>query len=104
MADAAALESARRHRPSVEDYVSEGVIDHMPEVDANGQIDCKIEGHENVVRALQMNEEYRRYESNHMDSRAESPRLRQKREERAEAQARKRWRPGRKTIVYMGGR
>lgn len=89
MSDAAALERVRSHRASVEDYVSEGVIDHMPEEDANGHIDVRIEGHDNVVRALQMNEEFRRYEAEHFDARVSAPIRSDRREAHEEARARK---------------
>ena len=69
VADNAALEKVQRLRPRLEDYVAEGIIDSVPEPDLEGQIHARIEGHEKVVRALQMNEEANRIAGWHGDDR-----------------------------------
>ena len=99
VAQAESLEKVKRARPSVEDYVSEGVLPHMPEVDDEGQVNCRIEGHENVVRALKMNEEANRLEAEHFDARHESPLKRAYREEKEERRARKFHRPRASIVV-----
>ena len=53
-----ALAEAAALKPSVSDYVSEGVLDHSPETDAEGRINVKVTGHKRVVRMLQMNERH----------------------------------------------
>lgn len=49
---AEALEKAHNLGPSWDDYIAEGVVTHRPEPGERAH----IEGHERVVRALQMNE------------------------------------------------
>lgn len=51
-----ALLKADKLKPAISDYVSEGVLKHAPEPDAQGKINVKVQGHDNVVRMLQMNE------------------------------------------------
>jgi hypothetical protein len=89
IADNAALEKVQRTRPRWEDYVSEGVIDHAPEMDPDGQARVSVSGHGKVVRMLQMNEEANRLASWNGDNRAEAPGRVARREERAEKKARK---------------
>ena len=89
MSQSEALERVRQHRPSAEDYYAEGVIDSRPEPDAEGRVDIPISGHENVMRALKMNEEANRMEAAHFDARRESPLKRDYQEAKAERRARK---------------
>lgn len=56
LSEAAILEKAAKLKPSVSDYVSEGVIDHVPDPGPDGKIDQPIKGNRNVIRALQMME------------------------------------------------
>ena len=69
MAEASRLARIEAKRAPIEEYVSEGVIPFAPEPDDEGRINVKIEGHDNVVRALQMNEQANRERAEHMDSR-----------------------------------
>lgn len=92
------MERIKRTRPSVEDYVAEGVIDHAPEPDSEGKIDMPIRGHERVVRALQMNEEANRMEAWHFDNRREQP-MRASRLEAAEERKARKFHTPRATIV-----
>jgi hypothetical protein len=86
---AASLDKVQRHRPRWEDYVSEGVIESVPEPDAAGELRASVSGHGAVVKMLKMNEEAGRVESWGADNRAESQSRRRRREERAEKRARK---------------
>lgn len=93
MSQSAALDSVQRHRPHWDDYVSEGVIDSVPDSDASGEHRVQVRGHENVVKMLKMNEEANRLAAWHGDNQAESPARRTRREEREERVARKRHKP-----------
>lgn len=94
-----ALASIRKSKPSVEDYVAEGVLDATPEENAEGQIDVQVNGHDRVVRMLQMNEEFYRKESEHFDARRSSGRKASWREAHEETRARKFHRPRTSIIV-----
>lgn len=84
-ARADAMEKVAKLRPTLEDYVSEGVIDHMPE----GKYAIPVDG----KRVLQMNESANRLAAWHGDNLAESSTRKSRREARAETLARKNHRP-----------
>jgi hypothetical protein len=95
----ATLEKVQRQRPRWEDYVSEGIIDSVPQPDENGQCRASVNGHGNVVKMLKMNEEANRLAAWHGDNRAESAMRRVRRDERVEAKARKTHRPHASIVV-----
>ena len=86
-----ALDKVQKHRPTLEDYVSEGVIDHIPE----GKFSIPVNG----ARVLQMNDEANRLAAWHGDNQAESPSRRARREQRAEKLARLRHSPRASIVV-----
>lgn len=88
---ARATEKVKALRPTLEDYVSEGVIDHVPE----GKYSIPVDG----KRVLQMNEEANRLAAWHGDNLAASPAKAAVREAQAEKIARKRHRPRASIIV-----
>ena len=90
IAHSEALEKVERLRPTLDDYVSEGVLPFKPE----GKYSIPVDG----KRVLQMNEEANRLAAWHGDNQAESPNRKKRREERAERTARARHTP-RATIV-----
>lgn len=59
-------------KPSWQDYASEGVLKRSPTPDKNGVFEAKIEGHEAVVRALKMNEEYYKKQAKYSEARTSS--------------------------------
>ena len=63
LSDAAAMATIHSHKPTWEDYVAEGVLDHAPEPGPDGVAEAKVEGHDRVVRMLKMNERFRNLES-----------------------------------------
>lgn len=87
---ASAMEKVARLRPTLEDYVSEGVIPHKPE----GKYAIPVDG----KRVLQMNEAANRAAAWFGDSLKEAPAKRVRREMLAEKRARKTHR-ARATIV-----
>lgn len=102
VSEAEALATIHRSKPSVDDYISEGVLDSMPEEDAQGQIDVKVQGHDKVVRMLQMNEEFRRKESDYFDNLRDSKKKAAWRAQHAERKARKFHAPAIRTMVGYG--
>ena len=90
-ARSAAAEKVAALRPSLDDYVAEGVLPHKPE----GKFSIPVDGR----RVLQMNEEANRAAAWHGDNQAESPARRRKREERTERLARKNHRPRASIVV-----
>ena len=89
LASTAAVEKVQKKRPQWDDYVAEGIIPSVPQPDADGKVRVKVEGHDNVVKMLKMNEEANRLASWYGDNQAESPNRRRRREERQEKLARK---------------
>lgn len=88
---AAAAEKVAALRPSLDDYVSEGVLPYKPD----GKFSIPVDG----KRVLQMNEQANRLAAWHGDNQAESPARRRKREAREERMARKNHRPRASIIV-----
>lgn len=86
----AKLEQIKKLRPTWDDYVAEGVLDHKPEPGPDGQVEATIQGHDNVVRALQMNREASRLSAWHADNYREKLPMS---DEQTERRARKRHRP-----------
>lgn len=76
-----ALDKVARLRPSLDDYVSEGVLPYKPE----GKFSIPVDGR----RVLQMNEDANRLAGWYGDNNADDPRRRSLREARAEKKARK---------------
>lgn len=93
------IQKVKSQRPTWEDYVSEGIIDSVPEPGPDGSFNASVNGHERVVKMLQMNEQANRLEAWHADNSAESPRRRERREAREEIKARKFHRPRASIIV-----
>jgi hypothetical protein len=86
----AGLDKVAALRPTLDDYVAEGVIPYRPE----GKYSIPVNG----KRVLQMNEAANRLAAWHGDNQAESPRRRTRREQRAERNERK-FHRARATIV-----
>ena len=86
-----ALEKVERLRPTLDDYVSEGVLPYRPE----GKYSIPVNG----ARVLQMNEQANRLAAWHGDNQAETPARRARREQRAEAKARRQHRARASIIV-----
>ena len=57
----------KRLEPTWNDYVREGVLDLVPEPDANGKIDVQVQGRERVVKLLKMRRERVNAESDYFD-------------------------------------
>lgn len=75
------LDKVARLRPTLDDYVSEGVLPYKPE----GKFSIPVDG----KRVLQMNEEANRLAGWYGDNNADRPRRKALREFRAEKKARK---------------
>lgn len=65
----AAVERADESRPQWDDYVREGVIDTVPEPDADGNIDVVVSDPEKAKRAFEMTEEAALKEAEHFEKR-----------------------------------
>lgn len=87
--DSTAATKVKSLRPSLADYVAEGVIDSLPEPGPDGKYEAKVRGHDKVVRMLQMNEQANNLDAWNADNRSEKPLQRRKREAVDERRARK---------------
>lgn len=90
----AELEKVQSLRPTLDDYVSEGVLPHMPE----GKFSIPVNGR----RVLEMNEQANRLAGWYGDNHADDPRRRGLREARGEKKARKFFRPPIRSVVGFG--
>lgn len=65
LTSSAVIEKADEQRPGWDDLVSEGVIDRLPEPGADGEPEMRVNGHDNVVRLLQMQEQANQIEGDY---------------------------------------
>ena len=89
----ASLDKVGQLRPRWQDYVDEGVIDSVPEPGPDGEPRASVQGHDKVVRMLQMNEAANNLSAWRADNLRDAPERRSRNEARAERKARKFHRP-----------
>lgn len=100
MAVGSALEKIQRQKPTWQDYVDEGVIDRVPEPGPDGKFEMKVNGHDKVVRMLQMNEKAYEAQAWQADNRA--AKRTDMHDARAERKSRKHFKPSIRSVVGAG--
>ena len=98
-------------KPPWKEYVSEGVVSHIPDPGSDGYVDAPVQGHANVVRVWEMNREYylkraQASERHYADKARVTIQTKDGKKEVLESLApsaeRKHWKPGKSIFLTLG--